>query len=83
MPWQKIQRKRIWTGDKVRVIGGKYDGMVGVVSKREPATGAPARYVWIRTKDDRPNAVGKKVSVTFVFILEKTKLVRNKRYRDR
>jgi len=80
MAGTKIVGKHIWTDDKVRVIGSKYDGLEGVVTKLEPSRG-PARYVWIRSTSDRPSAFGTKVSVTFVFIIEKTKRDYHDRYR--
>jgi len=80
-----IPRKRIWSGDKVRVIGGMHDGVEGNVEKREPKVGALAKYVWIR-QARRPNGHRGylvKVSVRFVVIVEKTKDNRHDRHRDR
>lgn len=79
-----IPRKRIWKGDKVRVIGGQHDGTEGLVEKRLPVN-APAKYVWIRQARQENGRRGLlvKVSCRFVVIVEKQKDDQHDRYRNR
>ena len=57
-----MKGKNIWRDDRVRVIGGKYNGKEGVVVERTPRRGLTLRVRVVL--DDRSND-GRRMSVTF------------------
>ena len=71
MAWpNKIIPKKVWTNDKVRIVGGQFDGEEGVVTKTRPLN-TNAKYVWVRCACHRPSSIGHKVSVKYIIITEK------------
>jgi len=77
MAWaNKIIPKQVWTGDKVKIVGGVHNGREGVVTKTEPKC-HNAKYVWVRCPEQIPSCAGIKVSVNYIIITEKYR-VRNR-----
>lgn len=62
--------KEIWTGDRVKVVTGRYIGKQGIVTKREPRFAHLVRFVWVRFDEMKGGVAGPRIHVKNVQVTE-------------